>query len=347
MGSIEVKNVDKYLTIDIDILPTGVQYPCNIYFFEEGNLKELINKGNPFTPLLKSTLKSRGISKVHIKQEDRKLLYNFIQKTEPDEFFNLILERYRIQNELYFKIEREILNFLEEIPFDIFLYNGQRLINILNANSSDSSRFDKNNIPDGDILIKKTDLHLYQELLSNLLVDKDKKSVLLKEHAKIILRDIYSNPFKQKTLTVIAQLVDDIIEYIDLETELIDKFSILKKHDNYSYVHSLNVTTLSIALGIKAGLDSTALKNLGMASVLHDIGKINISPLILSKIGNMTSTEYEVYKTHVFESTKIASKLGVSEEIQTGILHHHEKINGRGYPKQLNPTSSQKLKNPL
>ncbi len=52
-------------------------------------------------------------------------------------------------------------------------------------------------------------------------------------------------------------------------------------------------------------------------------------------MGKLSAHEFEIYKTYVIESVKIASKLDVSDEIKNGILHHHEKIKGKGYPQKL------------
>lgn len=92
---------------------------------------------------------------------------------------------------------------------------------------------------------------------------------------------------------------------------------------------------LSLSLGLKIKLDKEELRLLGIASALHDIGKIKISPLILSKLGKLTEKEFQIYKTHVIESVNIAKELDLPEKVIEGIAHHHEKLNGTGYPFKL------------
>ncbi|GAB6183427.1 HD-GYP domain-containing protein [Thermodesulfovibrio hydrogeniphilus] len=335
--STEIKHVEDFIDIELDKIPTTGKVPCNVYFHEDNTIKELVNAGNLFTSVLKSALREKGIGKVYIKREDRDIFFDFINKTKPDNFFESLLKRIPLDHEKYCKVEKEIIKIADTLPFDIYHYDGRKLTLAVKANTNIADSI--NSLQEGDLLIKKSDLQLYKELLKTIKPADEKKDFLLRERAKILILELYTEAEQKENIENLfknlSEIIDKIIENLSTNIDLFDNLNILKKHSNYDYIHSLNVTVLALSVGLKANLDEKSLKNLGVAGALHDIGKIKISPIILSKMGKLSAHEFEIYKTHVIESVKIASKLGVSEETKNGILHHHEKINGKGYPQKL------------
>lgn len=106
-----------------------------------------------------------------------------------------------------------------------------------------------------------------------------------------------------------------------------------KYHIEY---HSVNVSVLSIFLGHAVGLQRSELQRLAMAGVLHDIGKLKIDNLILEKDGKLDPEEFEAVQEHSTISAEMASQNNISDkQILDAILHHHEKLDGTGYPKGL------------
>ena len=104
--------------------------------------------------------------------------------------------------------------------------------------------------------------------------------------------------------------------------------------DPYTRGHSERVAEISYVLGKELGLEGSALESLKYAARLHDIGKIAIADSILHKEGRLTPEEYDIVKKHPLESIKmiqpIAQQLG--KDAIDGILHHHENLDGTGYP---------------
>lgn len=335
MASVQIREVDDYFPFSIDLLPSGIKIPFDIYMVEENQMKPVINKGNYFTNLLKDALREKGIKTLYIHLNDRKIFNDFIYQNKPSDYFNSLLERFRINNELYFKIDKNCLTSEVLINFPIYVYDGEKLKIFINANEKEQKEVEPENIPEGDLLIKKEDIPLYYEYLNSLLNSTDKKEYVLKEHSKLLLRELYENPFNRKTLIALIDKIDKILDCLYIDKDFLLKLGDLKKHDNYSYLHSLNVMTMSAALGIKINLDRESLRNLTIAGALHDIGKTRISPLILSKLGRLNDREFEIYKTHVIESVNIVRQLDLPEIIISGIAHHHEKLNGKGYPMRL------------
>lgn len=111
----------------------------------------------------------------------------------------------------------------------------------------------------------------------------------------------------------------------------------LKTADDYTYMHSVAVCALMIALARKLGLDEQQTKDAGMAGLLHDLGKAMIPMAILNKPGKLSDEEFAIVKTHPEEGHKLlVDGHGISEVIKDVCLHHHEKVDGSGYPKRLN-----------
>ena len=106
--------------------------------------------------------------------------------------------------------------------------------------------------------------------------------------------------------------------------------------DEYLYAHSVNVSLLNGLMGKWLGLTPTEVKALADIGLLHDIGKIRIPPQIVNKPGKLTEGEFRVMKMHAVCSYDIARAAGgYSEAVLAGIRSHHEKVNGSGYPDNL------------
>ncbi len=107
-------------------------------------------------------------------------------------------------------------------------------------------------------------------------------------------------------------------------------------HDYYTHTHSINVSIYTLSLGSFLGITGKELEVLGMSAVLHDLGKSKIDYEIINKNGKLTDEEFTQMKHHPAYGHEIALSLGIEDErILSGIRHHHEKIEGGGYPDNL------------
>ncbi len=110
----------------------------------------------------------------------------------------------------------------------------------------------------------------------------------------------------------------------------------LKLYDDYTYNHSLDVSILSIAIGIELGLETEELYDLGLCALLHDIGKMAVPIDIISKPAKLTNEEFCVVKQHPIKGAEFFKKHKlVANKIYQGVLTHHEKFDGTGYPNGL------------
>lgn len=130
----------------------------------------------------------------------------------------------------------------------------------------------------------------------------------------------------------IETIVDEILNHKELMVNMID----LKAFDDYTYYHSVNVAVLSIVIGVALGFSKKDLCALGYAGILHDIGKVFIDKNILNKPSKLTPDEFEQIKNHsIFGFNHLKDGYGVPFEACMGILDHHEKYGGSGYPASL------------
>lgn len=107
----------------------------------------------------------------------------------------------------------------------------------------------------------------------------------------------------------------------------------MKKRDEYTSIHCINVCILALTYGRALGLEKEALHTLGMGALLHDVGKMKIPLEILNKPGRLSSEEFMLMKTHSQEGYDMLNeKGGIHQDILDIVLSHHERIDGSGYP---------------
>ncbi len=118
----------------------------------------------------------------------------------------------------------------------------------------------------------------------------------------------------------------------DNEAVAVD-ISALKVSDEYTFKHSVDVATMSMIVAKRYGFSQQQVYEIGIAGLLHDIGKSQIPNEVLNKAGRLTDEEFTLMKQHsVFGYRILMEKNELSNDIRLGVLQHHEKINGRGYP---------------
>lgn len=131
-------------------------------------------------------------------------------------------------------------------------------------------------------------------------------------------------------------LVSEISDSITRNPHALIGVARLKTADDYTYMHSVAVCALMIALARQLGLDAPLVRQAGFAGLLHDIGKIAIPLAILNKPGRLTPQEFEVVREHPRRGWELLRAAGVDDPVVLGVcLHHHEKMDGTGYPEGL------------
>ncbi|MEJ5284796.1 MAG: HD-GYP domain-containing protein [Brevinematia bacterium] len=104
----------------------------------------------------------------------------------------------------------------------------------------------------------------------------------------------------------------------------------------YLVNHVINVTILSVLLGIRLGYSAIKLFNLALAALVYDIGMVRVPAIILEKESKLSPEEFNQIKTHPIHSYQIITKeLGLPMEVARVALEHHERFDGSGYPRKL------------
>lgn len=132
------------------------------------------------------------------------------------------------------------------------------------------------------------------------------------------------------------QAVDTLLSGVEENPAHMTLLAKLHHYDDYTLRHSLNVSLLSLIFGGYLGMGREELRRLGFAGLYHDVGKFKVPLEILNKPGRLSAREFEVMKLH----SRIGHDLlkghpGVTDDVLEGVLHHHERYDGKGYPKQL------------
>jgi putative nucleotidyltransferase with HDIG domain len=129
------------------------------------------------------------------------------------------------------------------------------------------------------------------------------------------------------------KLVDEISDSVTRNPGALISLARLKRADDYTYMHSLAVCALMIALGRLLKFEEDMNRRLGIAGLLHDLGKAMVPLDILNKPGKLTDEEFEVMKRHPEEGVKLLQGSNMADDIVFDVvLHHHEKTSGMGYP---------------
>lgn len=110
--------------------------------------------------------------------------------------------------------------------------------------------------------------------------------------------------------------------------------SSLEERDLYTHGHSRRVARFSVLIAKRMGLPEDMIAKVATAAAVHDVGKINVSPAILNKPGKLTDREFALIKRHPEDSARMARGLG-DEQITAIVRHHHERLDGSGYPDGL------------
>jgi putative nucleotidyltransferase with HDIG domain len=131
----------------------------------------------------------------------------------------------------------------------------------------------------------------------------------------------------------VSGIVDDVLESIDRSPRTLLEILRLKQKDEYTYMHSVAVCTLMVNAARHMGKSFAETHDYGLAGLLHDLGKMGVSETILNKAGKLTQAEYVVMKDHPEHGFRILSQAPNMPEMALDVCrHHHEKMDGSGYP---------------
>ncbi|OGB28374.1 MAG: phosphodiesterase [Burkholderiales bacterium RIFCSPLOWO2_12_FULL_61_40] len=132
------------------------------------------------------------------------------------------------------------------------------------------------------------------------------------------------------------KLVEEITDSVARNPGALISLARLKTADDYTYMHSVAVCAMMVALAKQLGLSEEETRSAGLAGLMHDLGKAMMPMDVLNKPGKLTDAEFAIIKTHPVEGHRLLlTGSDVDPMVLDVCLHHHEKTDGSGYPKGL------------
>ena len=131
-------------------------------------------------------------------------------------------------------------------------------------------------------------------------------------------------------------LVEEIADSVSRNPDALVSMARLRARNDYTYMHSVAVCALMVALAQQLGLPDDEVREAGLAGLMHDLGKAMMPPDVLNKPGALTPAEFAIMREHPVEGWKLLRADGAAgSSVRTVALHHHEKFDGSGYPARL------------
>jgi HD-GYP domain-containing protein (c-di-GMP phosphodiesterase class II) len=181
--------------------------------------------------------------------------------------------------------------------------------------------------------VKRTRFAEKQNMASEL-SDANRTYQVAKSHIKLLLSSVQLGQALStaETQSIVSECVNKVMQ----NPNAILWLTRLKKTDDYTAEHSLNVSLLAIALGRHLGMAAWELENLGICALLHDVGKMNVPDEILNKPGPLNPEEFAEMAKHTIYAKKLLME---RSDIYPGAVdvayNHHERLDGRGYPRGI------------
>lgn len=182
--------------------------------------------------------------------------------------------------------------------------------------------------------IKQVDIFEGSESKGNYLIIDNQLNEKYNAFSNKVRNVFNSAKFGSKVAVMeISEELDGIIDVIIKNNNILGRLRQLEKDNDYTFQHSLDVSMLSTMVGKWLGYTGPELKQLSLAGLFHDIGKLKIPREILYKPGKLNEEEYKLVKQHtIFGYNLLKETMGISKNIALGALQHHEREDGSGYP---------------
>jgi HD-GYP domain-containing protein (c-di-GMP phosphodiesterase class II) len=245
----------------------------------------------------------------------------------------------------YIQIDKNIITEGMVCPFSIFTSSDSNAQMHCFKELGELITSDESVIIDTDKLlyVLEAEHPKYEYLRASLLDSKDsqkiknvnfaEQSLSIYKNASDVLTNLFNDPETLGNYEASKLIVNDIVETILNDKYTIQSLMSIASHDYYTHTHSINVSIYALSLGSFLNFTQKELSELGEAALLHDLGKSKIAPEIINKNGKLTDAEFQKIKEHPAHGYTIGLKLGIkNRKVLEGIRHHHEKIDGTGYP---------------
>lgn len=142
--------------------------------------------------------------------------------------------------------------------------------------------------------------------------------------------------FNEVPLNQMRELANDSVKNLVNSAGVMNHLQMVRRQDEYTFQHSVNVSVIAGVLGKWIGYQGTALQDIILTGLLHDIGKAKISLEVLNKPEKLLAEEMRLMQTHATLGYKLLRNIpDLPDEVVVGVLEHHERMDGSGYPLKL------------
>lgn len=177
-----------------------------------------------------------------------------------------------------------------------------------------------------------------EEILRDPTLTLPEKTSILYDSSQAVVEELFTKPFSNDNVQRIKEVVRHTVALISDDDFMLEDLLRNISCDYYLYTHSVNVVAYSVALAIQAGYgDHATLREIANGALLHDVGKSGLPREMLEKNDELTESEWREMRKHPQLGFEMLAGSGAVGEIAMDIvLHHHEKLDGSGYPHRLN-----------
>ncbi len=255
-----------------------------------------------------------------------------------------ILSKATTAQDKYLPVYLDALRIDSIVEFDLYIKIGRDLILYRASNLPFTERTRQalldNNV--STLYVPMTEREQYQEyiesninmILHDEAIPPETKSGIVYDSTKLLVRDVLANPTLGENIQRGKSIVESSIGYILREEDAFHNLLKVMSFDYYTYTHSVNVCTFSVAFARHLGYhDEEFLNNLGIGALLHDVGKTKVSDRILNKRGRLSPLEMEIIKRHPQWGYDLMRETDMlDDESFYPIIQHHEREDNSGYP---------------
>jgi len=141
---------------------------------------------------------------------------------------------------------------------------------------------------------------------------------------------------KEINLEAVQETVNSFSDNVVTDMDVLAQMRKLKDKDDYLLSHSVDVSLLAIMIGKWLGYDKETVNNLGVAGILHDLGKVHIPEEILQKPAGLTDSEKGIMNSHPVIGFRLCQECAnLDMSVKHAVLMHHERMDGSGYPARI------------
>ncbi len=242
------------------------------------------------------------------------------------------------------RVQLRTLELEHVYAYPIYYPKKEGIVDILiDANAKYTKKIERfikeNNIKDIYVLKKNKEQYEVdmQKYLAKI-IDDENTPVIIKLDimhgiASDVMNDLLEGDFSEQKIQKASDSVNNTVHLLLNDPKAIKAMLKVTTYDYYTYTHCVNVSTYALGFGTYLNFNEKQLKILGMAGMMHDMGKRKISANIIRKNGRLTNEEFETIKKHPLYGVELLKDAKETDSfLLDAVAQHHEKLDGSGYP---------------